>query len=128
MQIKQFFKDVMYLFCCQGHLIFFFRKLFIFQKIWKWHIQLGHVNCVVMTHCVRKLICYSPLTTKWILLCKHALRNLQYFWFKITKWYRLHYFIQSKCFALNRKEFQYHCAQIGLLTFQNLRGYVGYME
>ena len=44
MQIKLFFKDVIYLFCCKGqlkHLENIFRKRSILPKIWKWRIGGG---------------------------------------------------------------------------------------
>ena len=34
----KWFKDVIYLFRCQGHLKHFFGKLCILSKIWKWHM------------------------------------------------------------------------------------------
>ena len=40
------------------------RKLSILSKIWKWRILQGvggHLVCVIMTHCVRKSVCDSPL-------------------------------------------------------------------
>ena len=63
MWIKRFFKDVIYLFCCQRHCETFFRKLSILSKIWKRCMVGasvgGHIICVIMTHYVRKLICDS---------------------------------------------------------------------
>ena len=41
-----------------------FKKLSILSKFWEWHKWQGvggHLICVIMTHCVRKWICASPL-------------------------------------------------------------------
>ena len=45
-----------------------FRKLSILSKFWEWRKwqemgggRWGHLVCVIMTHCVRKSICDSPL-------------------------------------------------------------------
>ena len=54
---KRSFKDVIYLFCCQGHLKHFLEK-HRFCRIWELtHIVRGgvgvHVICIIMTHCIR---------------------------------------------------------------------------
>ena len=50
----------------------FFRKLPILSKIWKWHREWRHVNCVVITQCVRKSIYDLSLRTmsnSWYIDC-----------------------------------------------------------
>ena len=60
-------KDVIYLFCCQGHLKHFLENYVFCRKSGndtcsrRWARGEGHVVCVIMTHCVQKSICDSPL-------------------------------------------------------------------
>ena len=56
-------KDTIYLFCCQGYLKHFLENYVFCRKSGndtcsrRWARGKGHVVCVIMTHCIQKLIC-----------------------------------------------------------------------
>ena len=99
MQIKLFFKDVIYLFCCKGqlkHLENIFRKRSILPKIWKWRI--GGGRSFYMYHYdalhtkidmwLTPYICYFLLNSRYLLL--------------VTRYFLLitSYFILFTCYFL----------------------------
>ena len=77
---RRFFKDVIQLFCRQGHLKHFLENYRFCRKSGNYAYSrwwgMGHVISVILTHCVRKLICDSSLIT-----CTNHVPVLRYSFF-----------------------------------------------